>query len=63
MNLSPEEFFMYLTIALVILVPASARVYRYLTAKQVTRMVHEEFGRKSEAATAEGPSKTNREGT
>ena len=61
--MSPEEFFMYLTIALVILVPATARVYRYLTAKQVTRMVRDEFGRKSEAASAEGPSKSDREGT
>jgi len=63
MNLSPEEFFMYLTIALVILVPATARVYRYLTAKQVARMLQEEFGKKSAPTAAEGASKSNREGT
>lgn len=41
--MSPEEFFMYLTIALIILVPVSARVYRYFTAGQVKRMLQEEF--------------------
>jgi hypothetical protein len=41
--MSPEEFFMYLTIALIVLVPISARLYRYFTAGQVRRMLHEEF--------------------
>jgi hypothetical protein len=41
--MSPEEFFMYLTIALIVLVPISARLYRYFTAGQVKRMLHEEF--------------------
>ena len=27
-NISPEEFFMYLTISLIILIPISVRVYR-----------------------------------
>jgi hypothetical protein len=27
-NISPEEFFMYLTITLVILIPISVRIYR-----------------------------------
>lgn len=34
---------MYLTISLIVLVPVSARLYRYLTARQVKRMLHEEF--------------------
>jgi hypothetical protein len=41
--MSPEEFFMYLIIALVVLIPISARVYRYLTIKRVKRMVREQF--------------------
>jgi hypothetical protein len=41
---SPEEFFMYLTIALIILVPISVRVYRYLNAKHVKRMLQEQLG-------------------
>lgn len=35
---------MYLTIALIVLVPVSVRVYRYLTMKQVQRMLREQFG-------------------
>jgi len=41
--MSPEEFFMYLTIALIVLVPISARLYRYFTAGRVKRMLREEF--------------------
>ncbi len=29
-SLSPEEFFMYLTIALVVIIPISVRIYRRL---------------------------------
>ena len=29
-NISPEEFFMYLTITLVIIIPISVRIYRRL---------------------------------
>lgn len=47
MTISPEEFFMYLTIALIVLIPLSARLYRYLTMKQVTRMMREQFGQKA----------------
>lgn len=45
MSVSSEEFFMYLIIALIVIVPVSARLYRYLTAKRVARMVEEQFGR------------------
>ncbi len=41
--MSPEEFFMYLTIGLIVLVPISARLYRYFTAGQVKRMLQDEF--------------------
>lgn len=47
MSVSPEEFFMYLIIALVIVIPVSARLYRYVTAKRVAKMVEEQFGRPS----------------
>jgi hypothetical protein len=43
-KVSPEEFFMYLTIALIVLIPISVRLYRYLNAKQVKRMLREQFG-------------------
>ena len=46
MKVSTEEFFMYLTIALIVLVPITARVYRYLTVKQMKRTLHEQFGKK-----------------
>jgi len=42
---------MYLTIALIVLVPVSVRVYRYLTMKQTKRMLHEQFGRQQDAHT------------
>ncbi len=48
MKVSTEEFFMYLTIALIVLAPISARLYRYLTAKRVKHMLHEEFGQPQE---------------
>ncbi len=47
--MSPEEFFMYLTIGLIVLVPISARLYRYVTAGHVKRMLREEFGQASKA--------------
>lgn len=40
--MSPEEFFMYLTIALIVVIPISVRVYRYVTAKQATKVIREE---------------------
>lgn len=43
MRVSTEEFFMYLTIALIVLVPIVARLYRYMTAKQMKRTLHEQF--------------------
>jgi hypothetical protein len=45
-KVSTEEFFMYLTIALIVLVPITARLYRYLTVKQMKRTLNEQFGKK-----------------
>jgi len=42
--MSSEEFFMYLTIGLIIVVPLSARVYRYFAARQIQRTLQEQFG-------------------
>ncbi|MDE3119552.1 MAG: hypothetical protein KGL03_11115 [Nitrospirota bacterium] len=53
--MSPEEFFMYLTIGLIVLVPVSARLYRYFTAGQVKRMLREEFGKSPEAGQPNQP--------
>jgi len=39
--MSTEEFFMYLTIGLIVVIPVSVRVYRYLTAKQAKRVIQQ----------------------
>lgn len=49
MRVSTEEFFMYLTIALIVLVPITARLYRYLTVKQMKRTLHEQFSMHKES--------------
>lgn len=53
MRVSNEEFFMYLTIALIVLVPLSARLYRRMTMKRTAEMLREQFGNQSSQA---GPS-------
>jgi hypothetical protein len=45
MPVSPEEFFMYLTIALIVLIPVSARLYRRVTMKRTTEMLRRQFDR------------------
>ncbi|HEU4685243.1 MAG TPA: hypothetical protein VFS39_12140 [Nitrospira sp.] len=42
--MSPEEFFMYLIIALIVLVPIGARLYRRLTLQRTQQMLREQFG-------------------
>lgn len=44
MRLSPEDFFMYLTVALIIIIPVSVRVYRYLTRNRAAKLLREQFG-------------------
>ena len=39
---------MYLTIALIVLVPITARLYRYLTVKRMKRTLHEQFSMQKE---------------
>jgi hypothetical protein len=43
--MSPEEFFMYLTIGLIVLVPIGARLYRRMTLQRTQRMLREQFGK------------------
>jgi hypothetical protein len=42
--MSPEEFFMYLTIGLIVLVPVGARLYRRMTLRQTQAMLRQQFG-------------------
>ncbi len=44
--MSPEEFFMYLTIGLIVVVPIAARIYRRMTLRQTENMLREQFGGK-----------------
>ena len=41
--MTPEEFFMYLIIALVVVTPIGARIYRRLTLNRTTRMLREQL--------------------
>ena len=44
MSVSPEEFFMYLTVALIVIIPVSVRVHRYLTRHRAANLLREQFG-------------------
>ena len=57
--MTPEEFFMYLIIALVILAPISARLYRRLTLHRATRLLREQMNQ-SKAPSAAPPSEPPR---
>ncbi|MEC4667917.1 MAG: hypothetical protein VST65_00120 [Nitrospirota bacterium] len=50
MRLSTEDFFLYLTVALIILIPLVVRVYRYVNARQVKRMLRDQFGTQADDA-------------
>jgi hypothetical protein len=41
--MSPEEFFMYLTIGLIVLAPLGARVYRRVTLRRTQALLREQF--------------------
>ena len=43
MSVSPEEFFMYLTIGLIVIAPIGARLYRRMTLERTQKMLREEF--------------------
>lgn len=51
--MSPEEFFMYLTIGLIVLAPIGARLYRRMTLRKTQAMLREQFG--EEAARGDQP--------
>ena len=57
--MTPEEFFMYLIIALVIIAPIGARLYRRLTLNRTTRMLREQLnqtqGNRSTTTPPESP--------
>lgn len=42
--MSPEEFFMYLTIGLIVIVPIGARLYRRMNLRRTQAMLREQFG-------------------
>jgi hypothetical protein len=54
--MSPEEFFMYLTIGLIVMAPVGARIYRRLTLRRTEAMLREQFGVPT-AANDQPPSK------
>jgi len=56
-DLSPEEFFMYLTIGLIVVAPIMARLYRRMTLRRTQAMLREQFGRPD---AAEGESGSHR---
>jgi hypothetical protein len=41
--MSPEEFFMYLTIALIVAVPVAVRLYRRATLSRTTELLRHEL--------------------
>jgi len=47
MSVSPEEFFMYLTIGLIVILPIGARLYRRITLQRTQHMLREQFGRQA----------------
>jgi hypothetical protein len=57
MKVSPEEFFMYLTIGLIVLVPIGARIYRYVTMRRVKQTLHEQFRPRDEVDKPTGAQK------
>lgn len=42
--MSPEEFFMYLTIGLIVIMPIGARLYRRMTQQRTQQMLRDQFG-------------------
>jgi hypothetical protein len=54
--MSPEEFFMYLTIGLIVIVPLGARIYRRMTLQRTQRMLAEQFGNSSSSKDQEASS-------
>jgi hypothetical protein len=53
--MTPEEFFMYLIIALVIIAPIGARLYRRLTLNRTTQMLREQLHHSQSAESSTTP--------
>lgn len=53
--MTPEEFFMYLIIALVIIAPIGARIYRRLTLHRTTQMLREQLNQSPPSRTTVTP--------
>ncbi|HMZ54898.1 MAG TPA: hypothetical protein PKV55_03890 [Nitrospira sp.] len=53
--MTPEEFFMYLIIALVIVTPIGARLYRRLTLNRTTQMLREQLNQSQPNQSATTP--------
>ena len=47
-DISPEEFFMYLTIGLIVVMPIVARIYRRMMLQRTQKMLREQFGHTGE---------------
>ena len=43
MAVSPEDFFLYLTVALIVIIPVSVRILRYLTRNRAAKVLREQF--------------------
>jgi hypothetical protein len=48
MSVSPEEFFMYLTIGLIVIAPIGARLYRRMMLQRTQKMLREQFQAQAE---------------
>ena len=55
--MSPEEFFMYLTIALSVVAPIGARLYRRMTLRRTQAMLREQFGHRDAGERGPGASR------
>ncbi len=58
--MTPEEFFMYLIIALVIVTPIAARLYRRLTLNRTTQMLREQMNQSQPNHSATTPTEPPR---
>ncbi|MDR4479459.1 MAG: hypothetical protein R3B37_06895 [Nitrospira sp.] len=58
--MTPEEFFMYLIIGLVIIAPIGARLYRRLTLNRTTQMLREQLKQSQEHKSTTTPSEPPR---
>ncbi|MBA2485636.1 MAG: hypothetical protein H0V35_05985 [Nitrospira sp.] len=58
--MTPEEFFMYLIISLVVITPIAARLYRRLTLNRTTRMLRDQLNQSRDNRTTVTPPEIRR---